>query len=58
MNLDADVTSFTKKKKSSKWITYNLKLLYGNVGEKLEDFRHGIYLDTTAKAWFVKEIIH
>lgn len=38
--------------------TLNLKLLYGNVGEKLEDFKDGIYLDTTAKAWSVKEIIH
>ena len=38
--------------------TLKVKLLQGNIGEKLEDVMYGIdLLDTTTKAWPIKEII-
>lgn len=53
INLDTDLTPFTKKKKS-KWITdikhRAIKLLDDNIGENLDDLEYGKDLvDTTPK---------
>ena len=59
MTPDTDLTSFTKI--SSKWILHltakwkTIKLLEGNIGEKLDDlgFSDG-FLDATPKTGFMK----
>ena len=62
MNVDTDLIPFTKF--NSKWTKdlnvkcKTIKLLEDNIGENLNDFRHGDdFLDITPKAWSMKDRI-
>ena len=63
MSLDTELTSFTKI--NSKWIRdvgvkpKTIKLLEDNIGENLDYPGYGKdFLDTTQKAWSMKEITY